>query len=86
MQAWALAAMADAVLAAERPDLAAGLLGTADAVWRRTGQALSGSDAAEVARITAAARAAAPTFPTLFLAGAGRTPGEARALLDGWGP
>jgi predicted ATPase/DNA-binding SARP family transcriptional activator len=83
MMAWALAGMAGAVLVAERPDLAAELLGTADAVWRRSGQPLSDSDAAEVARTTTAARAAGPaTFPTLFMEGAERTPEQARELLD----
>lgn len=80
--AWALAGMADAVLVAKRPDIAAELLGTADAVWRRTGQPPFDSDAAEVARVTRRARAAEPTFPTLFMEGAERTPEEARALLD----
>jgi tetratricopeptide (TPR) repeat protein len=83
MMAWALTGIADALLVAGRPDLAAGLLGTADAAWRRAGQPLSDSDAAEVARTTAAVRAAEPRFDALFTEGAGRTPEQARYLLYG---
>ncbi|WP_204008288.1 BTAD domain-containing putative transcriptional regulator [Virgisporangium aurantiacum] len=80
--AWALAGMAAAVLVTERSDLAAELLGTADAVWRGTGQPMSDSDRAELARTTEAVRAGSPTFDALFAAGAARTPSEAVALVQ----
>jgi predicted ATPase len=80
--AWALAGMAAAVLVTERSDLAAELLGTADAVWRGTGQPMSDSDRAELARTTAAVRAASSDFDALFAAGAARSPSEAVALVQ----
>lgn len=79
--AWALVGMAAAVLVTERFDLAAELLGTADAVWRGTGQPMSDSDRAELARTTEAVRAGSPTFDALFAAGAARTPAETVALV-----
>jgi hypothetical protein len=76
--AWALHGMAAAALVDGRADVAAGLLGTADAVWRHAGQPMPGSDAAEVARTTEAVRAAEPNFAALFAEGAGRSPEEAQ--------
>jgi predicted ATPase/DNA-binding SARP family transcriptional activator len=79
--AWALHGMAAALLVDGRTGLAAGLLGTADAMWRRAGQPMSASDAAEVARTTEAVRAVEPDFAGLFGEGAGRSPEQARDLV-----
>jgi predicted ATPase/DNA-binding SARP family transcriptional activator len=80
---WALAGLADALVPAGRPGLAAQLLGAADAAWQQAGHPLSTSERAQVERTTAAVRAAEPEFAALFARGAALTPDQARSLVDG---
>ncbi|MBF9128290.1 winged helix-turn-helix domain-containing protein [Plantactinospora sp. S1510] len=81
--AGALEGMAAALVRDGRPQLAAQLLGAADAARQRTGAPLSASERAELAPTTAAVRAAEPDFDALFAGGVGLTPEQARSLLNG---
>jgi predicted ATPase/DNA-binding SARP family transcriptional activator len=80
--AWALAGMAAALVVDGRPGLAAELLGAADAARRQADRELSASERAELARVTAAVRAAEPDFAARFARGGELTPEQARSLLD----
>jgi hypothetical protein len=81
-----LVGMAAALAADGRPEPAAGLLGAAESIRRGLDQPLSASESADLARITATVRAAAPGFDALFdglfARGRGLTPEQALSLLD----
>ncbi|NEE00061.1 BTAD domain-containing putative transcriptional regulator [Phytoactinopolyspora halotolerans] len=79
---WALAAAADPLCQDGRADRAARALGTADAALGDAELPLSASDRDELARITAAVRAAEPDFAAQFARGRELTPEQARPLLD----
>ncbi|MEV5411234.1 hypothetical protein AB0K60_20630 [Thermopolyspora sp. NPDC052614] len=80
--AWALTAIAAALVPNGRPDLAARLLGAAEAARRTSGHEMSDWDRAQLTQITASARSATSDFADLFAQGGELTPEQARLLLD----